>query len=149
MKIFQVSNHHLKGKLELRDCVDFRPRVGDDDFTLTMVVQHKQFQHSLITYRLTDQTLAVPVDLIKPGSDFRCDLEFYLSRIDGIYLTKQGQFKQARGSSAIDPQRPDKMDDAMLLYYLKLPAYTFNTSDVTVIPIDNRRYTMRDIGLIE
>ena len=22
----------LKGKLELRDCVDFRPRVGDDDF---------------------------------------------------------------------------------------------------------------------
>ena len=40
------------------------------------------------------------------------------------------------------------MDDAMLLYYLKLPAYTFNTSDVTVIPIDNRRYTMRDIGLL-
>ena len=36
----------------------------------------------------------------------------------------------------------------MLLYYLKLPAYTFNTSDVTVIPIDNRRYTMRDIGLL-
>ena len=103
----------------------------------------------MITYRLTDpNTGAVPVDLIKPGSDFRCDLEFYLSRIDGIYLTKQGQFKQARGSSAIDPQRPDKMDDAMLLYYLKLPAYTFNTSDVTVIPIDNRRYTMRDIGLL-
>ena len=138
----------LKGKLELRDCVDFRPRVGDDDFagyggaTQTVSTFFDNVQTN------GPNTGAVPVDLIKPGSDFRCDLEFYLSRIDGIYLTKQGQFKQARGSSAIDPQRPDKMDDAMLLYYLKLPAYTFNTSDVTVIPIDNRRYTMRDIGLL-
>jgi hypothetical protein len=32
---------------------------------------------------------------------------------------------------------------------LKLPAYTFNTSDVTIIPVDNRRYTMRDIGKLE
>jgi hypothetical protein len=34
----------------------------------------------------------------------------------------------------------------MHLYDVFLPAYTFKTSDVQVTPVDNRRYTMRDIG---
>ena len=58
-------------------------------------------------------------------------------------------FKQAKGQPAIDPQRPEPFDDAMALYYLNLPAFTFNTSDVKITTIDNRRYTMRDIGKLE
>ena len=37
----------------------------------------------------------------------------------------------------------------MALYYLNLPAFTFNTSDVKITTVDNRRYTMRDIGKLE
>ena len=37
----------------------------------------------------------------------------------------------------------------MHLYDLFIPAYTFNTSDVKIKRIDNRRYTMRDIGRLE
>ena len=58
-------------------------------------------------------------------------------------------FKQAKGQPAIDPQRPEPFDDAMALYYLNLPAFTFNTSDVKITTVDNRRYTMRDIGKLE
>ena len=32
---------------------------------------------------------------------------------------------------------------------LFLPAFTFKTSDVKIKRIDNRRYTMRDIGRLE
>jgi len=129
--------------LELRECVDFRPRVADDS--------------NVIGYNDKDatgaknftSTNAVSVDIPKPGSNFRADFEFYLSRIDAIYMTTNGQFKQARGASAVDPQRPDTIDNSIILCYLRLPAYTFSTSDVTVIPVDNRRYTMRDIGKLE
>lgn len=132
-----------KGKLELRECVDFRPRVSDDS--------------EVVGYNNKDATGAKnfvnagssAVDIPKPGSDLTSDFEFYLSRIDGIFMQKDGQFVQAKGTSAIDPQKPEPIDDAMALYYLKLPAYTFSTTDVGVNTIDNRRYTMRDIGKLE
>ena len=129
--------------IQLRDAIDFRPRVADDSdvvgFNLKDTIGSKNFVN----------TGSVSVDIPKPGTNFRADFEFYLSRIDAIYLTTMGQFKQAKGSPAVDPQRPDIIDTAMLLAYLRLPAYTFNTSDVTITPIDNRRYTMRDIGKLE
>jgi len=138
-----------KGTLQLRDCIDFRPRVGN--FSPPGV---NGAYTTLSAYFDNSQTNgptagAVPVDLIKPGTNFRCDLEYYLSRIDAIYIDRYGLFKQSRGAPAIDPQRPEKIDDAMLLYYLRLPAYTFNTTDVAITPIDNRRFTMRDIGKIQ
>ena len=132
-----------KGKLELRECVDFRPRVSDDS--------------EVVGYNNKDATGAKnfvnagssAVDMPKPGSDLTSDFEFYLSRIDAIFLHKDGNFVQAKGTSAIDPQRPEPIDDSMVLYYLSLPAYTFSTSDVRITTIDNRRYTMRDIGSLE
>ena len=37
----------------------------------------------------------------------------------------------------------------MHLYTLFLPAYTLDTADVNIEHVDNKRYTMRDIGRIE
>ena len=37
----------------------------------------------------------------------------------------------------------------MHLYTLFLPAYTLDTADVGIEHVDNKRYTMRDIGRIE
>ena len=132
-----------KGKLELRDCLDFRPRVSDDSevvgFNDKDATGAKNFANAG----------ASTVDIPKPGSDATLDFEFYLSRIDGIFVTKDGQFVQSKGTPAIDPQKPEDIDDAMSLYYLSLPAYTFNTKDVAVTVVDNRRYTMRDIGKLE
>ena len=132
-----------KGKIQLRDALDFRPRVSDSS--------------NVIGYGGVDSigakdyinAGASTVDVPKPSSDATIDFEFYLSRIDGVFLTKEGLFKQAKGTAAIDPQRPEPIDDAMALYYIKLPPYTFSTSDVTITTLDNRRYTMRDIGKLE
>lgn len=129
--------------LQLRDCIDFRPRVADGSDVIGYNDKDATGAKNFVN------TGAVSVDIPKPGTNFRADFEFYLSRIDAIYLTQFGAFKQSKGASAVDPQRPESVDNAMILCYLKLPAYTFNTSDVTIIPIDNRRYTMRDIGKLE
>ena len=129
--------------LELRECIDFRPRVADDSNVIGYNDKDATGAKNFVN------TGAVSVDIPKPGTNFRADFEFYLSRIDAIYLGIDGIFKQARGTPAIDPQRPDTLDNSLILCYLRIPAYTFSTSDVTVIPIDNRRYTMRDIGKLE
>ncbi len=132
-----------KGKIELRDALDFRPRVSDSSGVVGFGAVDSIGAKDYINAGSS------AVDIPKPGSDSTSDFEFYLSRIDGIFMQKDGQFVQAKGTTAIDPQRPEPIDDAMSLYYLKLPAYTFNTKDVAVTIVDNRRYTMRDIGKLE
>jgi len=72
-----------------------------------------------------------------------------LPRRDRIFITTTGKFKNIKGASALNPQYPDPIKDAMHLYDIKVPAYTFKTSDVIQRRIDNRRYTMRDIGKLE
>ena len=37
----------------------------------------------------------------------------------------------------------------MHLYTLEIPAYTLSTEDITITRVDNRRFTMRDIGKLE
>ena len=132
-----------KGKLELRECVDFRPRVADDSDVVGFNNKDATGAKNFVNAGSS------AVDMPKPGSDLTSDFEFHLGRIDGIFMQKDGQFVQAKGASALDPQRPEPIDDAITLYYLSLPPFTFNTEDVKVATIDNRRYTMRDIGKLE
>jgi len=125
-------------KFELRDCLDFRPRV-DDASTINSGGVDRSF----------DGSGASTIEVMKINSDLTADLEYYLSRRDKIYLSSTGSFNVVKGSSALEPSEPEGIKDAMLLYRLFTPAYTFKTSDVEITPIDNRRYTMRDIGRLE
>ena len=125
-------------RYELRDSLDFRPRV-DDASTINSGVQDRSF----------DGTGNSTVQPIKFNSDIRSDFEYYLGRVDKIFLDKDGNFKVLKGASSISPRVPDTIDNAMHLYTLYLPAYTLDTSEVGIEHVDNKRYTMRDIGRIE
>ncbi|NBP58031.1 DUF4815 domain-containing protein, partial [bacterium] len=120
---------------KLRDCLDFRPRV-DDASTITSSGQDRQYSG----------TGASTVDIVQFGSDVSTDLEYYLPRIDKVFLDKDGNFKIVTGSSSLNPQVPKGLENAMHLYTIFLNAYTLNTSDLKIKKIDNKRYTMRDIG---
>ena len=119
-------------------CLDFRPRV-DDATTIDSGGQDRSF----------DGTGASTIDFPKFNSDITTDLEYYLSRRDKIFLTSTGEFKIVEGAPELDPIEPEGIQDAMLLFKIFLPAYTFKTSDVQVDRVDNRRFTMRDIGRLE
>ena len=123
---------------KLRDSLDFRPRV-DDASTINSGGQDRSF----------DGTGASTVDVIKFGDDVTTDFEFYLSRIDKIFLDKDGDFKVVEGASSLDPQLPKSLDNAMHLYTLSLAPFTLSTEEIEIDIIDNRRYTMRDIGRLE
>ncbi len=125
-------------RYELRDSLDFRPRV-DDASTINSGNQDRSF----------DGTGASVVQPIKFNSDVRSDFEYYLGRVDKVFLDKEGNFKILKGASSLEPRVPGTLDNAMHLYTLFLPAYTLDTADVGIEHVDNKRYTMRDIGRIE
>ena len=119
----------------LRDCLDFRPRV-DDASTINSGGVDRSF----------DGTGASAIEFMKINTDVTADLEYYLSKRARIYLTSKGQFEVVSGASAIEPGFGETLKDAIHLYDVYMPAYTFDTSTIEIKAIDNRRYTMRDIG---
>src|SRR5210317_715609 len=129
---------------QLRDSLDFRPRVGASS-TINSGNQDRKFQ----TVDTSLDTEASTVNVVKFESSVTTDHEYYLQRVDKIFLDKEGNFKVLKGASALNPKIPGILDNAMHLYTLFIPAYTLDIADVGIEAVDNRRYTMRDIGRLE
>jgi len=125
-------------KYDLRDCLDFRPRV-DDASTINSSIQDRQYSG----------TGASTINVVQFNSDITSDFEYYLSRIDKILLDKEGNFKVVKGASSLIPQIPKNLEGAMHLYTVFLNPYTLDTTDIKIQKQDNKRYTMRDIGALE
>src|SRR6056300_1112985 len=125
-------------RFELRDCLDFRPRV-DDASTINSGSSDRSF----------DGAGASTVDVVQFNSDVTTDFEYYLNRIDKIFITREGVLKVLKGASALNPLEPGNLDGHLLLATLTIPSYTLNTANVIVDKEDNIRYTMRDIGRLE
>jgi len=116
---------------ELRDCIDFRP--------------YKGFANGAASAGIIQSNDDMPDAKVQISAN----VAYYLPRKDKLTLTKDRVFKIIEGVSTEEPNLPADDEDAMTLYNLDIPAYTFNASDVDTQYIDNRRFTMRDIGKIE
>ena len=121
---------------ELRDVLDFRPRIRDDGT-------------SYINAGGANQSGAALTEIGKIASNMIKDFRYFLPRKDKIYVDNKGTFKVLKGVSAANPARPANPDDGMVIYDLDIGPYTFNTQDVVPIMKDNKRFTMRDIGRLE
>ena len=75
-------------------------------------------------------------------------IENFLARHDRIVLNAAGKFIYLEGDTEANAPKPVP-EDSMLLYDLSVPAYTNSVQDIEIGYIDNKRYTMRDIGKIE
>jgi len=130
-------------KFELRDVIDFRPkRIGIDTVD---TVLGESFTNDKKT------TSNVFHEKALPDYDFSLDVGYdhYLPRKDKIAIGRDKSFRIIEGISDLNPVLPPDDEDALTLYSLELPAYTFNPKDVKTRYIENKRYTMRDIGKLE
>jgi len=110
----------------LRDVLDFRPRRTDGAATFD-------------SYQLP-----------APFNNVFANYGYYLSRIDKIVIYPNGQFKTIRGiSSYTNPVAPSDVPGTMTLFTIYYPAYTYNKESVQVTPSNLRRYTMKDVGLLD
>jgi hypothetical protein len=111
---------------QLRDCIDFRPRRADSSST------------------------ALGNGLV-PNPDYQLITSYkhYIGRFDKIIATSGLQFINQQGIPDVYPLVPEDVSNGMTLYILAIPPYTANVSDIQIQPIQNKRYTMRDIGKLE
>lgn len=109
---------------KLRDVFDFRPSV-DSAGNMTGCF--------------------IPTDT----TDNNFDYSHYLGRSDKIVLTRDRNFKIIRGVPDLNPIPPSDDPDAMTLYVLSYNPYTLDETDLTTRYIENKRFTMKDIGNIE
>ena len=148
-----LFNSSVNGVISLRDSIDFRPKV-DGNTTITGF----QDQSIVESFDTTDYitflgTGGIPTATPAPDAALAYTVSFsesqYLDRIDGLFLTKKGEFIVKQGNASLNPSKPESVDDAVSLCYLHIPAFTNSSKDVRIVPVDNRRYTMRDIGKLE
>jgi hypothetical protein len=115
---------------DLRDCIDFRPRRQDNSNTSP--------GYTLQTFRVG-----------LPNEEFSADYQYYLARKDKIVLTKDRLFSVVKGVSSLNPVPPREPEGSMVLYNLTIAPYTASPANVIVKYVENKRYTMRDIGSLE
>ncbi len=111
----------------LRNCCDFRPVQNSDNSFTNFGVPFYKNKSSLSTIGYS----------------------YYLPRIDLVALCSDRNYRVIQGVAADNPQPPVTTDEDMDLYLLKVKPYVFDLNkDVTVKYIENKRFTMRDVGEI-
>jgi hypothetical protein len=120
------------------DTLDFRPRVsvftGQSSSPFTFSSRNFGSDPKLI---------------LSPNESSLIGYDFYLGRIDKLYLDTHGNFILLKGTASTNPKPPSKPDQVMELATITLPPYLYNPKDASISLVDNRRYTMRDINKIE
>ena len=148
-------NSPALGNVDLGDVIDFRPKV--DSAAIISGFQNTATTNVTLLGASNTRSFTGSGGVISstPASDKELEYTFsftqkqYLDRIDGIFLNKKGNFIVKEGNSSLNPSKPDPVGDAIALAYLYIPAYTQSNKDVRISPVDNKRYTMRDIGKLE
>ena len=139
----------LRNGLRASDTLDFRPRVAD----YTGSGSPFAFASRVFSASGTNPTL-VPA----PNEASTLDFKFYLPRIDKLILDPgdssgkaytQGNFQVIKGVSSQNPVVPSDVETAMTIGTIEVPAYLYDVKDAVITVVDNRRYTMRDIGDLE
>jgi hypothetical protein len=143
---------------ELRNFIDFRPRKYN-----TANVQATSIGDATLN-PATNTMFDVSVSpsgqyTIIPDSNFVADFEYYMPRIDLITIDPFGTFNVIRGVPSNTPKTPSSENDQSIVCEVFIPAYPSaskreadqytGVQPVKVLPKQNRRYTMKDIGALD
>lgn len=145
-------------KYDLRDYIDFRPQV-----TALAAYSTTPAGATISTTAARLETVAFPADptyLPDPSAIVELDYSFYLGRRDRLIIDETGEFVNIKGIASETPATPPEPQIGMTLATINIPPYPSLPSvlanragkpqyGVSLVPADNRRYTMRDIGNIE
>ena len=130
------SHRQTNGEtVQLRDVLDFRPtaaveKVGNSDHFHTGT---------------DDQIIPLPEN----NGLIQYDLTKYLGQKGIVYVSPNGGLGVRLGDAEENPQYPELEQESLKLARIQLNPYMLDDEDGNIEHIDNRRYTMRDIGQIE
>ena len=144
------------GDFQLADSIDYRP-VAARLLTNQPAadVSNPQNISSISSYPFSYSATAFegngsfPTDLAKIGSNITVDYDHYLGRMDRLFLSSQGEFIVVTGEPSENPKKGAKVDNAIEIAEIDIPAFTPDVGEIQTSLIQHRRYTMRDIDGIQ
>jgi hypothetical protein len=143
-------NSTVYGIVNLKNVIDFRPKVDSNTIITGFQDTSLLSQADYISFIGDGGSVSsTPSSSRLLPYTMKFSESQYLDRIDGIFLNKKGEFLTKTGNSSLNPSKPEIIEDGIPLYYVYIPAFTKSSKDVRIIPVDNRRYTMKDIGKLE
>lgn len=114
---------------DLSNYLDFRPRMADNG---TYVGG---------TSSVNDMPV---VDTLATTS-----VEYFVNRIDTVYIDKSGIIGSVRGQPDLRPIKPSVPANGVELFTVAVPAYTASVSDVILKKANNTRFTMADLNKLQ
>jgi len=121
----------------LRDVIDFRPTVntlGNFSGGTARVNPIPQ----------NNSTITADVNYFQGRKD-----KFVVSPLKLERNLNRGQLKLIQGTPSLSPNPPDRPAGTLDIYNMELYPGTLNDSDLTLNLVNNKRYTMKDIGRLE
>ena len=125
--------------ISLSDVIDLRPRVAPYSGTKSPF----EYESRLFTGQNSTQNIFAQQKAIN------LSYEYYLPRIDRLFLTKEGSFIVNKGVPSLQPKLPNNLDSCLEIATIRLPAYLNRPQDALTSLVQHKRYTMKDISRLE
>ena len=87
--------------------------------------------------------------IVAKDKSFNLTYNYYLGRIDKLFLSKEGIFTLSQGVPSDIPKLPNTIDNALEVATIQLPPYLYDTREVGLTLAKYKRYRMKDINQIE
>jgi len=140
--IEEYSQISILNGTRLSDLIDIRPRVSAYDTSSSL----SPFEFSARNFAGTGQSSSYQ---LAPNQTFITSFEYYLPRIDKLFLSKEGNFQLQKGVASDRPSAPKDPDGMLEIATIILPAYLFNINDAKLTYASHKRYRMQDISRLE
>lgn len=141
---------------DLRNAIDFRPFMESTETPGATAAAAPINPSSFERIDRPGLGLTNPI----PSATFTTDLEFYLAEAYRVVVTPSRDIKILKGIPSIAPKMPPSPEGAMTLATGYLPPYPCLSQlagkiagredlSMTIVPVKNKKYTMKDIGALE
>ena len=123
------------------DLLDCRPRVSQFNSLVASPFEFKS--------RIFQNTNGSATDIFAKNKNINLSYDYYLPRIDRIFLDKDGAFIVNKGIPSLSPKVPNSLDSSLEIGTVYLPAYLFDASSVKISLTTHKRYRMQDISSLD
>jgi hypothetical protein len=127
----------------MTDIIDIRPRVSD--YTVS-AGSRSPFEFD---GRLFDQDGNSATNVLAADESIVLNYNFYLPRIDKIFVNKESEFTIQKGIPDENPKAPQMIEDGLEIAEVFLPPYLYDTNKASIQTREYKRYRMSDISKLE
>ncbi len=122
------------------DVIDLRPRVA------AYSGSRSPFEFDSRDFSGGGQNPSVLVS----NENLTFDYNHYVGRIDRLFINRDSSFTVKQGTPAVNPVEPEGISESFELAKIELPPYIYDAKrEVNITFRANKRFTMKDIGVLE